>query len=58
MNATDKFKFIWWATAGCGSRSMSLCFWGLGVDDLYNYVENFTNGYGGSFISHSRISCR
>lgn len=49
MNATDKFGFIWWATAGCGSRSTSLCFLGLGVDDMYNYLENFINGQGGSF---------
>jgi len=49
MNASDKFKFIWWGTAGCGSRSTSMCFSELGVDDLYNYVENVVNGEYSSF---------
>ena len=44
MNASEKFKFIWWGTAGCGSRSTSMCFSELGVDDLYNYLENVVNG--------------
>lgn len=49
MNATDKFGFIWWATAGCGSRATSMCFGILGVDDMFNYHEKIMNGEGGSY---------
>lgn len=37
MNASDKYKIIWWGTAGCGSRSTSEFLRGCGVDDLYNH---------------------
>lgn len=49
MNTSDKFKFIWWATAGCGSRATSMSLTELGVDDLYNNVEKFYNGQDRSF---------
>ena len=53
MNATEKYKFIWWGTAGCGSRSVSNFFHQMGVDDLYNHVEGFYDGRGKSF-THSQ----
>lgn len=52
MNASEKYKFIWWGTAGCGSRTVSSFFRSVGVGDLYNYVEGFYDGRGRSF-THS-----
>jgi hypothetical protein len=40
MNTTKKFGFIWWATAGCGSRAFYDFIRQTGVDDLYNHYEN------------------
>jgi len=49
MNSSNKFKFVWWATAGCASRATSQFFTSMGVDDLYNHAEGFVHGQGGSF---------
>lgn len=52
MNTSDKFKFIWWGTAGCGSRATATSLTELGADDLYNNVEKMYNNQGGSFTHH------
>ena len=49
MNASEKFKFVWWGTAGCGSRTIGNYFLSMGVDDLYNHHDKFYHGSVGSF---------
>ena len=41
MNVSKKYKFILWATAGCGSRSCATAITKAGVDDLVNTIENY-----------------
>lgn len=55
MNSSNKFKFVWWGTPGCASRTTSMFFDWMGVDDLYNHHENFFNGQGGSFTHRHGI---
>jgi hypothetical protein len=41
MNGSKKYGFIWWATAGCGSRAITHVLVEGGCDDLINYNNNF-----------------
>lgn len=39
MNVSEKFKFVWWGTAGCASRTTYGYFMSMGVEDLYNHIH-------------------
>lgn len=54
MNSSKKFGFIWWATAGCGSRAFYDFIRNCGVDDLYNH-ENETYTPPGAFTHNQGI---
>ena len=41
MNSSKKYGFVWWGTAGCGSRAVSVFMTHSGCDDLYNHNEDF-----------------
>jgi hypothetical protein len=41
MNGSHAMKFIWWGTAGCGSRSTQVFLTQAGCDDLKNYNEGY-----------------
>lgn len=55
MNVSEKYKFIIWATAGCGSRSCLSTLVRAGVDDLMNMNENFHFPNTGSFTHQQGI---
>jgi len=55
MNVSKKYKFIVWATAGCGSRSCLSTLVKIGVDDLINMNENFHFPVTGSFTHQQGI---
>jgi len=44
MNVSKKRGIIWWATAGCGSRSFQVFLVSSGIDDLINVPERCTVG--------------
>ena len=41
MNSSKEFGFVWWGTAGCGSRAVSIFMTHSGCEDLYNHNEDF-----------------
>lgn len=41
MNGSHEMKFIWWGTAGCGSRTTQVFLVQAGCKDLKNYNEGF-----------------
>lgn len=41
MNGSHEMKFIWWGTAGCGSRTTQVFLTQAGCKDLKNYNEDF-----------------
>ena len=41
MNGSHAMKFVWWGTAGCGSRTTQVFLTQAGCKDLKNYVEGF-----------------
>lgn len=55
MNVSKKYKFIIWATAGCGSRSCITAIIKAGVDDLINTVENFLFPITGPFTHQQGV---
>ena len=40
MNGSHSWKMVWWGTAGCGSRTVSVFLGQAGCEDFYNYREN------------------
>jgi hypothetical protein len=55
MNLSKKHKFIFWGTAGCGSRSCATALVNAGVDDLTNTVENFLFPISGPFTHQQGV---
>jgi hypothetical protein len=49
MNTSEKYKLIWWATAGCGSRTTSNVLYQIGIDDMYNHLQKCYDRRGCSF---------
>ena len=49
MNVSKELGFIWWATAGCASRSTSMYITDGGCDDLFNSDTVYVEGYKDAF---------
>lgn len=55
MNVSKELGFIWWATAGCASRSTSMYITYGGCDDLFNHVDGWYVWREGAFTHRQGI---
>lgn len=55
MNTSKELGFIWWATAGCASRSTSMFITVAGCNDLYNHVDGWYVWKEGAFTHRQGI---
>jgi hypothetical protein len=55
MNTSKELGFIWWATAGCASRSTSMYMTTAGCNDLYNHLDGWYVWREGAFTHRQGI---